>query len=187
MTIEDNIQNHIDRMSLLDGFLRLAHLGRRTKESAVARKVRRNLIAEIEEMIDYEQDMLSIDRTYLKNTTEAERAADSKAGPDFFADDDVFVEVFELVPLLDAVQIISADRIYDLSTRAYFIVEEGYPVYIPVANEELGGVATLIERMTRDLGVTFTIERILRTEDELFAYSISREERERVAAEAAST
>ena len=52
MTLENMIQGHLDRIATLNDFLRLAYLGRRSKESAVARKVRRNLIGEIEVMID---------------------------------------------------------------------------------------------------------------------------------------
>lgn len=74
MTIENMIQGHLDRISLLDGFLRELHLGRRSKESAVARKVRRDLISEIEEMIAFERDELAADEDYLNGTTEGERA-----------------------------------------------------------------------------------------------------------------
>lgn len=39
MTIEDTKQGHIDRISVFNGFLRELHVGRRSKQSAVARKV----------------------------------------------------------------------------------------------------------------------------------------------------
>ena len=59
-------------------------------------------------------------------------------GPGFFAYDDTFVADFELLPLLDDVRVISPDKVFDLETGASFIVEEGYPVRIPVTSEELG-------------------------------------------------
>ncbi len=184
MTIEHHIHLHIERITLLSQFRRAAYLGTRRPESPVARRVRRRLIPLIEQMIDYEQEMLDADRSYLKNTTEAERAADAKVGPGFFAYDDTFVADFELLPLLDDVRVISPDKVFDLETGASFIVEEGYPVRIPVTSEELGELATLFDLMTRKLGINFTIERVFRTEDELFVFVVSQGDRDRDAADA---
>jgi len=184
MTIERHIQLHIMRIALLSQYLRTAYVGTRGKECPIARRVRRRLIALIEQMIDYEQEMLDADRCYLRNTTAGERVADCKADPEFFTYADAFVEDFEAMPLLDAVRAISEGRVFDPATGTSFIVEDGFPVRIPVTSEELGELAALIDRMTRELGVSFTIERVLRTEDELFVFAVRQEERERSAAEA---
>jgi hypothetical protein len=177
MTIEHHIQRHVERIALLAQFLRTAYLGTRSKERPVARKVRRQLIMLIEQMIDYEQEMLDADRSYLENTTEAERAADDKVDPDFFTYADAFAEDFSLMPLLDAARIISAGEAFDLTTGTSFIVDEGYPVHIPVTSEELGQLANLIASMTHELGVSFTIERVFRDEDALFIFVVGQAER----------
>lgn len=128
MTIEHIAQIYIDRLALLDGFLRLAHLGRRSKEGAVARKVRRNLIVEINDMIEYERNELDDIHDYLATATEADRKSLEHYIPSLGDEAwDQFTTVFDKVVLLDAAPRIEGQRAFDPSMGRWYWVEEGYP------------------------------------------------------------
>ncbi|GGB11140.1 hypothetical protein GCM10011491_43850 [Brucella endophytica] len=167
MTIEDLIQNHIDRIVLLSRFLRTAHLGMRFKESAVARRARCRLIVMINDMIDYEQDMLDGDRAYFAATTVAERAHDERAEPGWCETWDQFAFDFDCIALLDPVPAAGQDNAFVSSSGPWHVVERGYPVRLPIPVVELGELAALIDSMSRELGITFTVERVFWTEDAL--------------------
>lgn len=174
MTIEDYIDIHEDRIAQLDGFLRLAHLGRRSKESAVARKIRRRLIAEITEMLDYEREILGEDLEYLTSTTPEQRVTDEKAMPLCEELWDAFEDDFAVVPLLDAASLVGDDgRAFDLRTGGWYRVTEGYPLKVMEAIEGLGPLADLIGQMQEDLGITYTLDRYFWTENALEIWALS--------------
>ncbi|WP_371349260.1 hypothetical protein [Ancylobacter sp. IITR112] len=178
MTIEDLIQLHIDRIALLAHSLRAAHLGRRSKESRpVARKVRRRLIAVLDDMLDYEQEILAADRDYLERTTPAERARDDHAEPGWCDYSDAFAIDWSGTELLDPAPLAGNGRAYDPSMGRWYRVEPGYPIRIPVTTEELGELAALLDRIERDLGISFSIERVFWNEDTLVAFSLDEEAR----------
>lgn len=178
MTIEDLIQLHTDRLALLSQYLRIAHLGRRDKESAVARKVRRRLIRQIEEMIDYEQDMLDVEQSYLHRTTEADRAQDERAEPGWCDAGDTFTCDFDRVALLDTAPLVEDGRAYDYSMGRWYRVEEGYPKKITVPAEDLGDLAVLIARIEINLDIGFTVERFAWTENMLAQWVLANEFRD---------
>ncbi len=174
MTIEDSINRHEDRIAQLDGFLRIAHLGRRSKESAVARKARRRLIAEINEMLDYEREILGEDLEYLSATTPEQRTIDEAALPLCEDDWDIFEENFAVVPLLDAAPLVGDDgRALDFTTGRWYRVAEGYPLKVTEAIEDLGPLAELIGQMQEDPGITFTLERYFWTENAFEIWALS--------------
>lgn len=176
MTIEDLIHVHDERIERLNRFLRLAHLGRRGKETAVARKARRRLIGEIAYMLDYEQEALEADLEYLYSTTPGQRALDERAEPGCWGDEDHFKTDFAVVPLLDAEPLAGEDgRMLDHRTGGWYHVEEGYPKKVTTATEELGELAALIDRMQQDLGITFTVDRYFWTDDALGIWVLSHE------------
>ena len=178
MTIENLIQSRIDRIFLLDGFLRELHLGRRTKESAVARKVRRNLISEIKEMVAWECDELVDDEDYLDGTTESERAQDESVEPGWCETMDDFSTVFDTVALLDSAPLHDEEgRAFDPSMCRWYAVEEGYPKKVSVSADELGNLAALIKRIEEALDISFAVERFFWTEDQLAMWTLAQEER----------
>lgn len=178
MTIENLMQSRIDRIFLLDGFLRELHLGRRIKERAVARKVRRNLISEIKEMLAWECDELVDDEDYLDGTTESERAQDEGFVPGWCARMDDFSTVFDTVALLDSASLLTDEgRAFDLSRGRWYAVEEGYPKKVRVSEEELGDLAVLIKRIEEALDITFIVERFFWAEDQLAMWTLAQEER----------
>lgn len=183
MTIEDIIKLHEERLVRLDRYLRLAHLGRRGKESAVARKARRRLIGEIGCMLDYEQEALEADLQYLHATTPEERARDKRTEPGCWDNWDYFASDFDVVPLLDSKPIAGDDgRMFDPAIGIWYHVEAGYPKKIVATPEELGELASLIAQMQQDLGITLTANRHFWTEDALAIWVLSqdmREERDR--------
>lgn len=179
MTIENLIQSRVDRISLLDGFLRELHLGRRTREIGVARKVRRNLISEIEEMMACECDELVDDEDYLDSTTESERAQDESVLPGWCATMDDFSTVFGTIALLDSAPLVTDEgRAFDPSMGRWYAVEEGYPKKISVSADELGNLAALIKRIEEALDISFTVERFFWTEDQLALWTLAQEERD---------
>lgn len=179
MTIENLIQSRIDRIFLLDGFLRELHLCRRTKESAMARKVRRNLINEIKEMVAWECDELVDDEDYLDGTTESERAQDESVLPGWCATMDDFSTVFDTVALLDSAPLLTDEgRAFDPSMGRWYAVEEGYPKKMSVSADELGNLAALIKRIEEALDISFTVERFFWTEDQLAMWTLAQEERD---------
>lgn len=178
MTIENLIQSRVDRTFLLDGFLRELHLGRRTKESAVARKVRRNLISEIKEMMAWECDELVDDEDYLDSTTESERAQDESVLPGWCATMDDFSTVFDTVALLDSAPLLDEEgRAFDPSMGRWYAVEEGYPKKVSVSADELESLAALIKRIEEALDISFTVERFFWTGDQLALWTLAQEER----------
>lgn len=178
MTIENLIQSRVDRIFLLDGFLRELHLGLRTKESAAARKVRRNLISEIKEMMAWECDELVDDEDYLDSTTESERAQDESVSPGWCATMDDFSTVFDTVALLDSAPLLTGEgRALDPSMGRWYAVEEGYPKQMIVSADELGNLAALIKRIEEALDISFTVERYFWTEDQLALWALAQEQR----------
>ncbi len=176
MTIEDLIETHDVRIERLNRFLRLAHLGLRGKENAVARKARRHLVAEIGQMLAYEQYALEADLEYRYSTTPAQRALDERAEPGCWDAWDHFGTDFAVVPLLDAAPIAGDDgRMLDPATGGWHHGEAGYPKKVTTAPEELGELAALIGRMQDELGITFTLDRYFWTEDALAIGALSRE------------
>lgn len=176
MTIEDLIEIHDDRIESLNRFLRLAHLGLRDKENAVARKAHRRLIGEIGQMLAYEQDALEADLEYRYSTTPAQRELDARAEPGWWACEDCFETDFAVVPLLDAEPLAGDDgRMLDPATGGWYHVADGYPKKVTVALEELGEFGTLIDRMQQDLGIAFTLDRYFWTEDALAIWVLSHE------------
>lgn len=178
MTIENLIQSRVDRIFLLDGFLRELHLGRRTKESAVPRKVRRNLISEIKEMMAWECDELVDDEDYLDSTTESERAQDESVLPGWCATMDDFSTVFDTVALLDSAPLRDEGRAFDPSMGRWYAVEEGYPKKMSASADELGNLAALIKRIEEALDISFTVERFFWTDDQLALWTLAQEVRE---------
>ena len=178
MTIEDTMQG---RIAVLNGFLRELHRGRRSKERAVAGKVRRNLIAEIEEMIAYEQDELAVDETYFRRTSESDRVQDE--GVDLgWSDADDFSTTYDTVALLDIAPLISEEgEEFDPAMNRWYRVEEGYPKKVPVSADELGDLMGLIERIEEALDITFTVEWFFWTEEALTIASFAQEGREAAA------
>lgn len=165
MTIEDIIQGHLDRIATLNGFLRLAFLGRNDEESAVACRVRRRLIAELDEMIFLEREALAADRSYLKRTTESERAHDESQDLGWDDDDD-FSEIFETVVLLDTAPLRTDEGLaYDYAARRWYHVEESYPKRVALTDEDLGDLAALIRRIEEAFDISFTVDRYLWTEE----------------------
>ncbi|WP_122523157.1 hypothetical protein [Pannonibacter phragmitetus] len=157
-------------------FLRLAYLGLRGKENAVARKARRRLIGEIAYMLNYEQEALEADLEYRYSTTPGQRDLDERAEPGCWGDEDHFKSDFAVVPLLDAEPLAGDDgRVLDHRTGGWYHVEEGYPKKVTAAPEELGEFAALIDRMQQDLGITFTLDRFFWTESALEIWVLSHE------------
>lgn len=179
MTIEHLAQRHIDRIARLDRFLRLAHLGLRGRETAVARKARRRLIGEIEEMIAFERDELADIQTDLAEATEAgvEAIEHYMTGLGNEAWDQ-FTTVFDKIVLLDAAPIWKRGRrAFDPAMGRSYVVEEGYPKRVPVTAADLGELGALIERIAEDLDITFTVERYFWTEDAFAIWVLSQEHR----------
>lgn len=170
MTIENLIQSRIDRIFLLDRFLRELHLGRRTKESAVARKVRRNLISEIKEMMAWECDELVDDEDYL----DRRRKASGRRTRAFYPDGARRWTTSRpcSTPLRD-----EEGRAFDPSMGRSYAVEEGYPKKVSVSANELGSLGGLIERIEGALDISFTVERFFWTEDQLEMWTLAQEER----------
>lgn len=178
MTIENVIQGHLDRVSLLDGFLLELHRGRRSTESAVARTVRRNLISEIEEMIAFERGELAADKDYLNGTTESSRAHDETAVPGWDELMDDFSTVYDSVAMLDIAPLLSEEgEAFDPSADRWYRVEEGYPKHVCVSADDLGGLAGLIARIEDAFDISFTVERFFWTEDQLAIWTIAQEAR----------
>ncbi|ELT51208.1 hypothetical protein [Brucella intermedia] len=179
MTIEDLIHVRDERIERLNRFLRLAHLGLRGKENAVARKARRRLIGEIGFMLDYEREALDADLEYLYSTTPAQRALDERAEPGCWGNEDHFATDFAVVPLLDAAPLAGDDgRMLNPANGHWYHVEDGYPKKVPATAEELGDFAALIDRMQQELNVTFTVDRFFWTESTLEIWVLSHEMRE---------
>lgn len=174
MTIEDLIEIHDDRIESLNRFLRLAHLGLRGKENAVARKARRRLIGEIAYMLDYEQEALEADLEYRYSTTPAQRELDAEPG--CWGNEDHFETDFAVVPLLDAEPLAGNDGwMLDAATGVWYHVDAGYPKKVTAVPEELGELAALIGRMKKDLGIGFTLDRYFWTDDALAIWVLSHE------------
>lgn len=168
MTIEDLIQIHDDRIERLNRFLRLVHLGTRSKENALARKARRRLIGEIGFMLDYEQDALDAELEYLYSTTPAQRELDERAAPGRCDNDDFFEVDFAVVHLLEGQLFIDNDgRILESVTGKWRRPEPGFPKMITTTPDELGDLAALIAMMEQELGITFTFDRYFWSESEL--------------------
>lgn len=180
MTIEDIIEIHDERLARLHRYLRLAHVGRRGKESAIARKARRRLIGEIGCMLDYEREALEADLEYLYSTTPAQRELDERAEPGCWDNWDHFAEDFSIVPLLDAEPIAGDDgRMFDPAIGIWYHVEPGYPKRIVASPQELGELASLIACIQQDLGISFTANLHFWTEDALAIWVLSQEQRDR--------
>lgn len=179
MTLENMIQGHLDRIATLNDFLRLAYLGRRSKESAVARKVRRNLIGEIEVMIDEEREQLDVARAYLDRTTESQRAHDDSVVGLLESDDEAFADFSVRRALLDIPPLFTKPgRAYNVMKSRWYDVEEGYPKRVAVPAEELGDLAALIARVGETFYVDFIVERFFWSEDALLAWTAAQEERD---------
>lgn len=173
MTMFDLIQRHMDRIALLSRFLRAAYLGSRNPESAVARRVRRRLVATLNAMLDYETEILSVDIQYRDRTTETDRTQDENADPQFWDHADHFADDWAGTPLFD---------VNPVRPRHQYRYEPGFPVHLSVEAGELGDLAALIVQIEHDLEIAFTVERVFETEDALLAFSLADEERRRTAA-----
>jgi len=179
VTIEDLIQIHEERIAHLNHFLRRAHLDQRGKESAVARKVRRRLIGEIGQMLDYEEDALEADLEYRASTTPAQRDLDERAEPGCWDTWDQFSTDFDDLPLLDVAPILGDDgRAFDPSVGRWYHVEDSYPKKVVIAVAELGDLAALIDQMAKDLDISFTLERYFWTETTLGQWVLAEEMRQ---------
>lgn len=180
MTIEDLIEAHNDRIERLNRFLRLAQLSRHSKDSALERAVRRRLVGEIRQMLDYEQDALEADLEYRYSTTPGQRALDERAEPGCWENEDHFETDFAVVPLLQGEPLAGEDgRMMDTVTGDWLYVEEGYPKKITAEAEDIGELAVLIDTIQDDLGIAFTLDRYVWTEDALAIWVESEELRER--------
>lgn len=178
MTIEDLIDIHLGRIERLNCFLRLAHLGRRGNESAIARKVRRRLIGEIGNMLEYEQEALEADLEYRSATTPAQRALDERSEPGCWDYEDPFETDFAVVPLLDAEPLAGDDgRMLDPATGEWFRPEAGYPRKITVAIEQLGELAAVVDQMQQNLVIGFTLDRFFWTENSFERWVIAEQMR----------
>lgn len=167
MTIEDLVQLHIDRIARLERFLRAAHLGRRAQQSAASRRVRRRLIAAIDDMLDYEREALKADRAYLAATTPAERAQDERAEPGCWENEDMFAVDFAEIQLLGRAPVLGEGRAFDAERGRWYRVAKGFPVTLPLDAQELGDLAVLIACMEGELGIAFTAVRVFWTENAL--------------------
>lgn len=137
-------------------------------------------------MLDYERIMLGTDRGYHDGTVDAERAKDARAQAGSSALEDRFALDFDVVPLLDSAPILDVGQVVDPERGGWCRVEPAYPIRMSIQPKELGGLAALIDQMIRELGVSFTIERVFWTEDELFVLAVPQEEPDRSALEAES-
>lgn len=133
-------------------------------------------------MLAYEQDALEADLEYRYLTTPAQRALDERAEPGCWDTWDKFKTDFAVVPLLDAEPIFAdAGRAFDPSVGRWYHVEDGYPKRATIAVEDLGSVAALIEKMTADLAISFTVERFFWTENALEQWVIAEQMRDECA------
>lgn len=183
MTMHDLIQRHRGRIALLSQFLRAAYLGSRNPESAVARRVRRRLIATLDAMLDYETETLLVELQYWDRTTEAERVRDEKADPQYWDHADQFADDWTGTPLLDVDPVRPSEQNQAPGIGRQYRYEPGFPVHLSVETGELGDLAALIARIEHDLEITFTIERVFEREDVLLAFSLTDEERRRTLAQ----
>ena len=159
MTIFELIAIYEGRIAKLSGYLRTVHANRLPNDSAVARRVRRRLLTALDEMIDHQREQLASEQRYLKRTTEAERTRDDEVDPDFYEDD--FVEIWDGNSLLDSTAVHSDGRhAFDPYRCRWCEIDGPFPLFVPVTDDELGALASILHWIEDDLGITFAIERI---------------------------
>ena len=159
--------NDINLFAQLSGFRVLVLANRLGCDSDLARSVHHKLASVLAEMIED-----------LRKVIIAERNYDDRSEPDYWDYADEFTNDFDALPLLDAAPLFGKDgRAFDLSVRRWYQVMEGYPKRVPVRPADLGDLARLLEDMTADLEISFTLDRFFWTESALEHWVFAEERR----------
>lgn len=160
MTIFELIDICETRITKLSSLLHTVRETRVSSRATVARRVRRNLIGVLEEMMMQDLEAVDVHKCYIKATTKAERRRDDAEDPEFYRDD--FAEQWDGHRLL-ARPCIHSDgrRAYDHRRRAWVPIDPTCPLLMPVTDKDLRQLAPVLRHIETELGIRFVIERII--------------------------